>query len=414
MSLVIHPNTKDAGFMISSNTLLQIAEERLPRVLAWLRELVAVNSLTTNVAGVNQVGLLTAEGFAELGFQPEWVEPENVCHGKHLFLHRGPQDKQPVVLVTHLDTVFSPEEEAQNSFYWQEEGSLIYGPGTVDIKGGTAMIRLMLEIMQATMPELLERHSWIIAANSAEEVISSDFSHRLHERCPMGAQAVLVFEGGPRDTHGWHLITARKGRKEFRLECKGRSAHAGSAYAEGINAVVELASKLQGLQSLTDLRRDLTVNVATMNGGSVLNRVPHLAVAELEMRAYDPKALEDAAAAVRQLQGMTTGGAQISVRCLGSTPPWPGGEQTLALFQHWQRAATQLGMTIQARSRGGLSDANYLHDLGPTLDGLGPSGGNAHCSERSLDGSKMPEYVERDSFAPKAVMNLLALASLLK
>ena len=59
--------------------------------------------------------------------------------------------------------------------------------------------------------------------------------------------------------------------------------------------------------------------------------------------------------------------------------------------------------------RGGLSSANHLSLLGPTLDGLGPFGGNAHCSERTADGSKLPEYVDPASFVPKAVMNALAL-----
>jgi glutamate carboxypeptidase len=60
-----------------------------------------------------------------------------------------------------------------------------------------------------------------------------------------------------------------------------------------------------------------------------------------------------------------------------------------------------------------LSDANYLCHLGPTLDGLGPGGANAHCSERSADGSKTPEYVEPDSFVPKTALNVLALLRLL-
>ena len=44
---------------------------------------------------------------------------------------------------TYLDTVFPPEEEVRNHFEWQLEGDRIYGPG-IDIKGGTAMIWLVL------------------------------------------------------------------------------------------------------------------------------------------------------------------------------------------------------------------------------------------------------------------------------
>ena len=78
----------------------------------------------------------------------------------------------------------------------------------------------------------------------------------------------------------------------------------------------------------------------------------------------------------------------------------------------WHEAAAKMGLKALSVPRGGLSDANHLWRLGPTLDGLGPSGGNAHCSERSADGSKLPEYLEAGTLAPKAVMNALALAGL--
>jgi glutamate carboxypeptidase len=54
-----------------------------------------------------------------------------------------------------------------------------------------------------------------------------------------------------------------------------------------------------------------------------------------------------------------------------------------------------------------------IWDAVPTLDGLGPWGDNSHCSERSTDGSKLPEYVERGSFVPKAATNALAILKLL-
>ena len=67
---------------------------------------------------------------------------------------------------------------------------------------------------------------------------------------------------------------------------------------------------------------------------------------------------------------------------------------------------------MSCEERGGLSDGNHIWDAVPTLDGLGPWGDNDHCSERSADGSKLPEYVEISSFVPKATVNLLAVTSL--
>jgi glutamate carboxypeptidase len=394
--------------------LHQTAEDALPQMLDWLRRMVEINSFTTNVAGVNAVGRLTADCFAELGFEPEFVPATHCQHGSHLMLRRGPSEKPPIVLVTHLDTVFPPEEELANDFRWQPEGRRIYGPGTVDNKGGTALIWLMLKVMQENQPDLFQSTHWLISANSAEEVIGSDFANRTTERCPLGARAVLVFEGGPRDAQGWHLVTARKGRAEFRITSHGRAAHAGSSHASGINAVVELARVLPEISALTDAKQALTVNIASMHGGTVLNRVPHEAVVELEMRAFDPAVLARAEEAMRLFGGRTDAHGEIEIDCIGRTQAWPGGAQTEALFHAWEKSAARLGFSAVAEKRGGLSDANYLCALGPTLDGLGPVGGNAHCSERSADGGKLPEFVEADSFVPKAVMNVFALSEILR
>ncbi|NBV86030.1 MAG: M20/M25/M40 family metallo-hydrolase [Verrucomicrobia bacterium] len=324
----------------------------------------------------------------------------------------------PVVLVTHLDTVFPPEEEQKNDFHWREvpgEGR-IYGPGTVDIKGGTVLIWLLLQGMRQVLPELFERTRWIIAANASEEAIGAEFSRRAQERMPLGARAVLVFEGGPREGDLFHLVTARKGRALYRLRAQGRSAHAGSAHAEGVNAIVALAGVVQRAAAVTDYGRELTVNVGWIGGGSVVNRVPQEACADLEMRAFDPGVLQEGCRQIESLavQAHSALDAAIRVEEEGTSPAWPPSSATLELARHWEEAARTLGIAVKQVSRGGLSDANYLCTLGPTLDGLGPSGANAHCSERSPDGLKVPEYVEAGSFIPKALLNVLALKSLLQ
>ncbi|MCX6856292.1 MAG: M20/M25/M40 family metallo-hydrolase [Verrucomicrobia bacterium] len=397
---------------MDSNLLKQSAEKYLPEALDWLRRMVEINSFTTNVEGVASLAVLTVDCFKDLGFTATLAASTHPQHGDHLFLSRGPADQQPIVLVTHLDTVFPAEEELRNNFRWLVEGYRIYGPGTVDNKGGTIMIWLMMQVLREVNPAIFEKTHWVIAANSAEEVIGSDFAECTHDRCPDGARAVLVFEGGPLDETGWHVVTSRKGRAEYRITCTGRAAHAGSNHALGINSVVELSKLLPRVAALTDPARDLTVNVANIHGGTVLNRVPHEAAAELEMRAFDPAVLLSAGQALEALAGQTEAGAEIKIECVGRTRAWPGGPETDLLFQHWQKHAALLGMRAVPMRRGGLSDANYLCGLGPTLDALGPVGGNAHCSEHSADGSKLPEYVEPASFVPKAVLNLLAISEL--
>ena len=83
-------------------------------------------------------------------------------------------------------------------------------------------------------------------------------------------------------------------------------------------------------------------------------------------------------------------------------------------MQGLDEAGDAIGVRVGTQERGGLSDGNLIWDAVPTVDGLGPWGDNDHCSERSADGSKVPEYVEISSFVPKATLNCAAIAELLR
>lgn len=394
--------------------LQSCAEKHLPAALDLLRRLVAVNSFTANAAGVEAVARLTAEAFEPLGFSAEMVPCGIPGTGPHLFLASRSGQGDPIVLVTHSDTVFPPAEERQNDFHWDErpaEGR-IYGPGSIDNKGGTVLIWLLMRVLRDCAPDVFDRARWLVAANAAEEVTGDDFGLATAARCGHKARAVLVFEGGPVDSEGWHIVTSRKGRSTWRLSVEGRAAHAGSKHHEGINAIDALARVLPDIAAQTSAAEERTVNIGMVQGGTVVNRVPHEATAEWECRASHPASLQRADGFFASLSGAAPNGARLAAERTGFTSPWPGGVESEALFHLWHEAAAKMGLKALSVPRGGLSDANHLWRLGPTLDGLGPSGGNAHCSERSGDGSKLPEYLEAGTLAPKAVMNALALAGL--
>jgi glutamate carboxypeptidase len=399
----------------SHSQLMKFLESRLPTGMDQLESWVRQNSFTANAKGVNALGRSTAEAFRPLGFTAECVPSEHPDYGEHLFLRRqGTSGLAPVVLVTHLDTVFPAEEEAANGFHWRPEPSegRIYGPGTVDIKGGTLVLWLAMQAMAELAPDEFAARDWLVAANASEEALSADFGSRTAERCagisggPARASAVLVFEGGLLRGREFTLVTGRKGKSDYRVAANGRAAHAGSYHAEGRNAIVALSDAVRRLAALTDYSREVTVNVGTIRGGTVVNRVPHEAVCELEMRAFDDRVFAESAAAIEALSGDSpaVAGARLTVARTGNTPAWPGDAGTARLLDLFRQVADDQCASVVPERRGGLSDANYLAGLGPTLDGLGPSGGFAHCSERSADGSKVPEYVETTSFLPKAAL----------
>lgn len=409
--------------MVRPDNLIQFSEKHLEQTLELLREMVAINSFTENAAGVNQLGDLTASAFAELGFHPSFHEATHPGYGCHAVLRRKGSDEAPTIaLVSHLDTVFTRDEEERNAFRWRRDGCRIYGPGVNDIKGGTALIHLMLAALKAECASIFHETNWVVLLNACEEVISADFRNLCRAHLPPSTVACLVFEADGGAGDDFSLVAARKGRATFSIEVEGRGAHAGSAHQHGANAVVEIASLVTQLSRLTSYDEKLTVNVGRIEGGTVLNRVPHSARAELEMRAFSPQIYARAKESILGFAGAGSvcsadGDAhrcQVRATVTDETLPWPRNPGTDRLISVWAETAPALGLNLASEERGGLSDGNVLWDFFPTVDGLGPRGDQSHCSEQSADGRKQQEWVDLHSFVPKTVLNVCAIVSLLQ
>ena len=412
--------------MQKTNKLNDFFQNNLPHYLELHRQMVSINSFTENAAGVNELGLLTAKIFAALNFEAEFVQANNPKFGRHLSLkrnaHQANRAENPptIAMISHLDTVFPPEEEIANDFVWRQEGDRLYGPGTVDIKGGTVMIYMVLDALQNFYPEVLNNTNWLVLLDASEERLSVDFGEFCLQRLPQNTLACLVFEGGTHPNGDFYLVVARKGRATFRVHVEGRSAHAGNNHAQGANAILQMAYTVQKIAGFTDYDKEITFNVGVIHGGSVVNRVPHTADAEIEMRAFSPQVFAEGVDKMLSLNGVSQVSSadgypcSVSIRMEEQTAPWPRNDATEKLYQLWEKTGNQRGFQVRREERGGLSDGNWLWNHFPTFDGLGPSGANGHCSERTPDGSKDQEYAQISSFIPKALLNTMAIVNLVQ
>jgi glutamate carboxypeptidase len=402
-------------------------EEQLADYLDLLQQMVSINSFSANPQGVNKLGDLTADAFARIGFSSEFIQATDFVYGKHLILTRPGQsaDQKPapvIGLISHLDTVYPEAEERDNDFHWRVSGKRIYGPGVYDIKGGTIMILMMLATLQAIAPEFFDSVSWIVLLNAAEESLVPDFGRICQERLNGNTVGALVFEGG--DIEGaqdneYRFVVARKGMARYRIAVEGKAAHAGTSHEHGASAILQMADVIRRVSDFTDYQQAITFNVGTIAGGTVINRVPHQATAFVEMRAFLPEVFAagvDKMAALNEFSSVQSanGGypCRVQVDVLGRWEPWAQNEGSNGLLQLWRETGQKFGLVIEPQERGGLSDGNWTWQQVPTIDGLGPVGGNAHCSQREEDGSKDQEYILPDSYVPKALLNLSAVINL--
>lgn len=409
------------GHVEMKEQLESFFERNLPNYMEMLAQMVAVNSFTMNPEGIEELGHLTAGIFATLGFSAEQIQSSNPDYGKHLILTRkAKEENRPTIgLISHLDTVFPAEEEIANDFYWRPEGDRIYGPGTVDIKGGTIAIYMIMDALEHFAPEVFDSVNWKVLLNAAEEQLTDDFSLRCYEHLPEDTLACLVFEAGSWQEGLFNFVRARKGRATYEITVTGRAAHSGSSHEKGANALVQMSRVIDRIASFTNYDRQITFNVGTLKSGTVMNRVPHEATATGEMRAFDQDVFNEGVARLEALEKEVSVFSEadefpctIRVNIDHESAPWDRNAGTDGLYEHWHKTAVSLGWDTIPEERGGLSDGNYMWQRYPTLDGLGPSGANSHCSERSEDGSKEQEYVLKTSFVPKAVLNTMAIFGL--
>jgi glutamate carboxypeptidase len=409
-------NTKE-----TAETMRSFLEKGMPRYMDILRDMVGINSFTLNPDGVNRLADFTVGVFRDLGFADERVQSVNPSYGKHLVLSRT--GKSPIVIgcVSHLDTVFSPEEEERNSFRWRIDGDRIYGPGTEDIKGGTVVMLMTLEALKHAAPEAFDSVNWSLLMDASEETESVDFGNLCRERLGADALGCLIFEAGRIRDNIFSVVTSRKGRAELRITAEGKGAHSGVSHKKGASAIAQLADVIGRIEAITDYKHELTVNVGRIAGGSQINRVPHFAEAHAEMRAFSPAVFDKALEQILSLDGYSSvksadGGfaCRTAVELVRKVPAWPDNPASEKLHSFWESAGKMLGVTVNLEKRGGLSDGNYFWDYMPTIDGLGPAGGNPHCSEHSDDGAKEQEYAVKSSFVPKAVLNAMAILGMIR
>jgi glutamate carboxypeptidase len=316
----------------------------MPAALEMLRPMVGINSFTVNLNGVNQLSRFTAECFAPLGFTAEHVPSTNKDWGDHLVLTRRGRSGRSIALVSHLDTVFPPEEEARNNFRWQLEGDRIFGPGTHDIKGGSVMN--VARAGSAPVPGAQSLRGHHVEADL--ELLRGVLLAGLRRRMPRPLRPRHAGRAGlrVRGARGQGEPDGRGAQRPGHLAGHGWwpwFSRGGGKHEHGANAIVQLGQTVQRIAALTDYARGLTVNVATICGGTVLNRVPHEAVVEGEFRTFAREAFAHAKARLFALAGRGDVRSpadgytcEVKVEMLTECRPWPRNPGTDGLYKLWK------------------------------------------------------------------------------
>jgi len=220
-------------------------------------------------------------------------------------------------------------------------------------------------------------------ANPDEE-IGSPFSTEHIRRLAPDHDAVLVLECARANGD---IVSARKGIADYHLTLVGRAAHAGVEPEKGRSAILEAAHQVVALHALNGRWPTVTVNAGVIRGGTRPNVVAERCELQVDLRAAHADAFDAAAAEVARLAAVPeVPDVRIDLRRIASHPPMERTGASATLVAQAVTIAGELGFPLRDAATGGASDANTTAALGiPTIDGLGPVGGDDHSVDEWLD-----------------------------
>lgn len=363
---------------------LNYFERRIDQIVQTIRQLVEIESPTDNKQAVDQLGAFLAEGFEALGGHSKFHRVQNF--GDHLQVDfAGARGGKPVLLLGHLDTVY-PIGTITTMPCRVADGRL-WGPGAFDMKSGIALMLHAIEALRTWNEDKLPRPVTLLLVS--DEEVGSDTSRVITENLAKKSAAVLVLEPshGPKGA----VKTARKGIGEYVLKVTGKAAHSGLDFEKGQSAILELAKQIIAISKLIDLKRGLTLNVGTVQGGTRVNVIPAEASAVLDVRVARK---QDAAIIDHKLRALRPFNRKCNIKISGgmNRPPMERTPAVAALYKKAAEIAKLSGWKLEEASVGGGSDGNFTAALGiPTLDGLGGVGEGAHATHESVLISELPK-----------------------
>lgn len=203
----------------------------------------------------------------------------------------GVRDLPPVVVCSHMDTVFSEG----TALTVRRCGSILRGPGISDNARGLAVMLAFSDALRAD--HLRTDHPIVLAATTGEEGDGNLrgarhlFQHELRD-----SHAAIALDGAGDD----RIVTRALGCVRLRISIDGPGGHSWADYGapNPVHAIGALIARLTSLPVPGAPRATLTVG--RVSGGSAINAIPRDAWIDVDIRSTASAVLLDLVRAVER------------------------------------------------------------------------------------------------------------------
>jgi putative selenium metabolism hydrolase len=270
----------------------QVLQER-ESIIRFLREICAIPSMDSQIG---PVGERIAAEMHQLGFDEVRFDPMGNILGR---IGSGPRT---IVYDSHIDTVGigDPAEWEWDPFQGKVEDGILYARGACDEKGSTPGMIYGMAIAR----DLGLLDGWTAWYFGNMEEWCDGIAPKMFVEIDPAVRPDFVVIGEP---SRMQVSRGQKGRVEFKITAKGKSAHAASNHL-GENAIYKLLGVIAGIRDLEPQLGDdpflghgkITVTDMKITTASI-NAVPNEAVLYIDRRLTFGETQEAALAQVQTL-----------------------------------------------------------------------------------------------------------------
>ena len=344
-------------------------------IAAGIAEWVSIESPSFDAAAVNYMMDIAAQKMESLGAIIDRT-PGSEGYGDVVRARFSCGEGPGILILGHLDTVHLVGTLA-SSLPVKRDGDRLYGPGTVDMKGGVYLAVHALEKIIEIQGRLSTPITFMLIP---DEEVGSPSTRTLIEAEAQANRYVLV----PEPAKPGKFVTGRHAFLRYKLHTYGRPAHAGVAKGTGKSAISVMAQLISEVEGYSDIEREMTFRVGVVNGGDFVNVIPTECHAELLCVAPTSEAFSEVQRLIGNLVSPDPD-VRLEVEEGPVRPLFRMHEKSEELYKVARRVAQQVGLDLGSGQFGGGSDGNFCGALGvATLDGLGVCGAGIHTKQEHL------------------------------
>lgn len=353
------------------------------KFLAELKEITDIESPANSIEGVNQVAQWFIRKAEKSGLEHKRLRMTSDKVAESLLISNDLNASQyDILFVAHMDTVF-PVGTGKDVPFTRKDG-IVNALGVIDDKSGALLTFYILEELD------LSKLNIAIYLNSHEEIGSTYAKESIREYARK-SKYCFVMEPAREDGS---MVATRKGVITYDIEFHGVAAHAGNNPERGRSALVEAANFIVEFSKLNDYQVGHTFNCVMTHGGTAHNVIADYAKLTIEMRYRLPSSREYFEEQLKRvLDNPLVEGVTSNKLLVNDEAPMIDELNLPKIKLLFDEVGKALQTEIKWVDAGGLSDGNIASSAGcPTIDGLGPTGGNTHAKA---------EYLVVDSIIPK-------------